>query len=501
MLRAWARCPYIYPGLACLILALGCRQEALERQYVGESGPSYYRGHLSQVAYPNVCSTTPDVVQCTLEPHTVREECDFEMRPIALQEAVLMALQNAQIVRSNAQFLAAGNQLLDNPNVVSSVYDSAIQESGVLFGNRGVEAALADFDANFTTSMMWGRNETISNLGTGRVVSAETATFDSGLTKQFTTGGTIGLSHTVNYLGTTQTGTLFPSSYTGTLSAEFRQPLLAGSGVEYTRIAGPSRANLGAITGVSQGVVIARINNDLTIAQFEGALHDMVTDVENAYWDLYLAYRNFDTASHARDAAQETYHFGAVERELRANTGYELEQIKSQLFTARAAVVNSRSQLLTAETRLRRLLGLPVNDGMLLQPSDEPVSAEVIPEWYRNLTEALTNRVELRTQKWNIKSLELQLTAAHSLTRPRLDAVAGWQLNGFGDQLFPHADPYPGSPPGLRSMYERMAAGSEQGWSAGVQMSIPLGFRQAHAQVRNYELRLAKARKVLSEQE
>ncbi|MCA9052377.1 MAG: TolC family protein, partial [Planctomycetaceae bacterium] len=486
--------------LAALVVCSGCRQTPLDRHYVGEAGNGHYKGHATAIEYPNVQSCTPEIVQVSLEPHTVREREEFEMRPISLQEAVLLALQNAQIVRSNAQFLSTGNQLLNNPNGVSSVFDPAIQESGVLFGNRGVEAALAAFDATFSASMLWGRNETIPNSQFRRVATAESAAFQSSLAKTFATGGAVQVQHNVDYLGTNLPGTLYPSSYTGELVASYRQPLLAGRGTEFTRIAGPIGQSFGGITGVSQGVVIARINNDLTIAQFEGSLQDLVADVENAYWDLYLVYRNFNTVSAARDSAQGTWELADKQAPAILLPADEA-QARDQLFTARAAVINTRSQLFTAETRLRRLLGMPVNDGTILQPSDEPVTAEVVPDWYSGLMEALTNRVELRTQKWNVRSLELQLTAAQSLTKPRLDAVASWQVNGFGDQLFPHTDPFPGTPPGTRSMYERIAAGSEQGWNAGVQLNVPIGFRQAHAQVRNYELRIAKARKVLAEQE
>lgn len=500
MRRTRAGCPRLETVLACLVFLTGCRQHALERSYIGEPGEGHYKGHAQAIEYANVASPTPEVVQVSLEPHTVREETEYELRPLALQEAVMLALQNAQIVRSNAQFLSQGNQILTNPDRVSSVYDPAIQETGVLFGNRGVEAALAAFDATYTSSLLWGRNETIPNTQLRRVATAETAAWQNSLSKSFATGASVQVQHNVDYLGTTVPGVLFPSSYTGELSAAYRQPLLAGRGVEFTRIAGPIGQSFGGITGVSQGVVIARINNDLTLVQFEGSLHDLVTDVENAYWDLYLAYRNFNTVSVARDAAQGTWELADKQAPAILLPADEA-QARDQLFAARALVLNTRSQLFTSETRLRRLLGLPVNDGTILQPSDEPVTAEVIPDWYSNLMESLTNRVELRAQKWNIRSLELQLVAAQSLTQPRLDAVASWQVNGFGDQLFPHTDPYPGTPPGYRSMYERMAAGTEQGWNAGVQLNVPIGFRQAHAQVRNYELRLAKARKVLSEQE
>jgi outer membrane protein TolC len=485
--------------LALALLCTGCRQTPFEAHYFGEAGNGHYKGRATGIEYPNVCSTTPAIVQCSLEPHTVREQEHFEIRRVTLQEAVLSALQNAQIVRNNAQFLQGGG-LMDNPNNVASVYDPAIQESGVLFGGRGVEAALADFDTYFNSSLTWGRSENFANNALARVIDNETANFESSLSKSFANGSALEIQHNVNYLGTDSPGTAFPSSYAGNLVALYRQPLLAGAGTEFTRVAGPISRSFGGISGVSQGVVIARINNDLTIAQFENSLHDMVLDVEHAYWDLYLAYRNFNIAATTRDATQEIWRISNIRAEeeiLRADAA----QTEDQLFATRSAVVNFRSQLFTAETRLRRLMGLPVNDGTILQPADSPVTAEIIPDWYSGVTEALTNRVELRQQKWNIRSLELQLNAAHSLTKPRLDFIASYQRNGFGDQLFPYDSQDPGTPPGYRSMYGNMANGDEDSWTTGLQMNIPIGYRLALAQVRNYELRLAKARKVLSEQE
>lgn len=75
------------------------------------------------------------------------------------------------------------------------------------------------------------------------------------------------------------------------------------------------------------------------------------------------------------------------------------------------------------------------DDGDVLRPLDDPVTANVLPDWQQNLFQALARRPELRRQKWSIKSLQLQLRAAENLTRPRLDFVSAYQVNGFGDNL------------------------------------------------------------------
>ncbi len=51
------------------------------------------------------------------------------------------------------------------------------------------------------------------------------------------------------------------------------------------------------------GVLLARVNTDISIAEFEAGVRDLVSNVENAYWDLYFAYRDLDAKITARDSA------------------------------------------------------------------------------------------------------------------------------------------------------------------------------------------------------
>jgi len=305
---------------------------------------------------------------------------------------------------------------------------------------------------------------------------------------------------------------MFPSHFTSrpgsgqdpglpTFGIEYRHPLWAGAGTEFTRIAGPinSRTTIQNVPAVNQGVVIARIRTDISLADFEAAVLNLIRDVENVYWDLYLAYRTYDAEVVARNSALQTWREvkSKLDQGLPGGSAADEAQARDNYFETRARAEQALSNIYTTETRLRRLLGLPVNDGRIIRPATEPVTAEFNPDWRTCLVEALTRRVELRRQKWNIKSLELQLKAARSLTYPRLDFVSRYQINGFGDKLFGSnspAEPY-------KSAYDRLFHGDETGWGLGFEFSLPIGFRAAHAQVRNVELRLAKARAALAAQE
>ncbi len=496
--------------LSIAVLA-GCWNKNHEVHYLGDADLQFYKNKATDIDYVEVCHTTPETVTHTDAPRTVNDRRKDEIWDVTLIEILHMALTNNRIIRSSGSFMASGNALLTNSRGVSSVYDSAIQESGVLFGGRGVEAALSDFDTQFTTSILWGRGETIQNSpffggAPGSTLKQDTANFRSGVTKQFAYGGTFGVNHNWDYNAVNSTAVLFPSSYTGQLSANYRHPLLAGSGSEYTRIAGPVNPNFGAITGVSQGVVIARINNDITLANFEMSVRQLLKDTEDLYWNLYLQYRLYDTAITARNSALKTWRDAKAKMDVGGIQNFKLSdeaQARDQYYQMKSATETSMNNILTTEVQIRRLIGLAVNDGKIMRPADEPTTAEYVPDWYMALTESLVNRVELRKQKFELKSLQLQLVAAESLTKPRLDFVTSYSVNAFGDTLIRQNDDDGTTTSGLKSGYGSLTQGDQTSWTLGAEFSMPFGFRSAKAQVRNYELLLAKQREILavSEQE
>lgn len=497
--------------LAILLpLTSGCTSGVNRWLYLGRENPEqeHYIEATMQVSYPDVTQPQLAEVEDTAPPRTITSQERDEVWDLPLEEAVQTALMNSDVIRSAGQFLSPNNQMYVNANQVPSVYDPAIQASGVLFGGVSVEAALADFDANWTNTLFFGRNETIQNSPfgggvEGGALEVNSANFRTALNKQFAHGAQFTLSHDVMYQDTNSPNTLFASTYTGNVQAEYRQQLLAGAGPEFVRVAGPLSPVFAAIAGVGNGVLIARINQDISITNFEANIRDLVKDVEDTYWDLYLAYRNYDTAVTARNTALRTWRNAKFTQAAGGKAGFTLQdeaQSRDRYFETRAQAENELGNLYVTEQRLRNLMGIAVNDRKVIRPADTPVAARIYADWFHCLAEALTERVELRRQKWNIKSLELQLGAAKNFARPRLDFIARYRVNGFGDNLlgYQNTDQFGGN---LHNMYGNMTAADQTGWDLGMEFSLPIGLRVAKTQVRNLELRLTKARKVLAAQE
>jgi outer membrane protein TolC len=494
--------------MAAMLIAVlgGCSASPKPLTYFGHSDLEYYKGLATKIDYPDKGGPDNSCALASQEPPLVRHPRKEQMWDMSLGQAMRIALQNNKIIRSRDQFLLPRNPLVSNPDQVPSVFDPGVQETGVLFGQRGVEAALSDFDATLTSNLTWNSNTMAeNNAGLSGVPTIngvptlveDTAQFRTRIDKVFADSSQLSFINEWDYTQNNVAGNLFGTVYTGFVRAEFRRPLLAGGGTDYTRIAGPIGKNP---AGVAQGVVISRINSDIALADFEASVHQLIRDVQSSYWDLSLAYQTYHAQMLYKESALKTWRQIAAKKSqsLTGGTTPDETQARENYFDAKGQAEQALSNLYTTEGQFRRLLGLTVSDGRIIRPCDEPSVAEFVPDWHIAVAEGITRRPEIRRQKWNIKSLELQLCASQNLLQPRFDLVAGAQVNAFGNKLLSEQSilNQPGS-----SAFASLADLGQTGWDIGFEASIPIGFRNAHSQERNFELRIARARAALATQE
>ena len=223
-----------------------------------------------------------------------------------------------------------------------------------------------------------------------------------------------------------------PANWTTNFQAEMRQPLLRGAGVQFNRIAGP-----GAQPGLYNGVMLARINTDIALADFEASVRNLVTDVEMAYWELYFNYRSLDAVVAGRESALVTWRriYELSKHGAKGGEAANEAQARENYFLFRSSVEQALSALYDTEAKLRYLMGLAATDGRLIRPIDEPTTAKVSFDWYDAQCEALARSVELRQQKWVVKRRELELIASKNFLLPQLDAVGKYTWTGLGNKL------------------------------------------------------------------
>lgn len=478
---------------------------------IGLPLPQFLKGETSQPVNDDDFLDTQDVaIEIPSAPQSFENQTP-NYSAMSLEDAIRTGVSNSKIIRD------LGGNTLRNPDAIASVFDPAIVYTDP---QRGEEAALSAFDAQFFSQAAFEKNDRVVNnqfLATDGVLIQDLGEIRTGLSKRAANGGLFSFASVQEYDFNNSIGNRFgnPSSvWSSSLQGDFRQPLLRGSQVMFNRIAGP---NVG--DGVFNGVMIAKTRTDVSAAELKLAVRNFVADVENSYWDLYYAYRDLEAKKMARDNALESWRrIKALGNQKKAGGEADKEgQAKEQYFRFEAEVNDAlygrvtdatrsnngsaagtfrpSSGVRVAERRLRLLIGLPANGNELLRPSDEPNLAPIVFDWATCVAQSLSQRPEIVRQLTRVKRVNMEMLASKASLMPQLDFVGQYKVRGFGKNLIGSTDLDP-----TEGAVENLFANNNHEWQLGMDLNIPIGYRQANASLRNTQNRLARERQLLREQ-
>ncbi len=478
--------------------------------YLGEDGDlSHYVDVATQMEEPDLQEPVLDEAAQTMRPRTILN-ADFEnVWDLTLEEAIQIAMHNSKVIRSlrgldptpgtyqgslsgRVNQLSVADRSLNDPFFAPTVYDPAITETDPDFG---VEGALSVFDAQFSTSMFWEKVDRPNNVDPGGPVVAftpsvrhqDTGVFTAQVAKQTASGTQFFFRNNTIYDQNNGGGRALPSDYETNFELEARHPILRGGGTQVNRIP----------------VVIARIQTDIELTDFEGEVRNFLSDTERAYWELHMAYRKLDADRAGRDSALVTWR-KVHALYIASAQGGEAEkeaQARQQYYEFRARVEAALADLFVADNRLRFQMGLTATDNRLIRPADSPTFAKMSFDWSEIRSEALVRSADIRGHKWRIKQREMELIAARNDLLPQLDAVGLYRFLGLGDDLIDVPRNGANYPAAGSLAFDELTEGRYQEWRVGFELTSPFGFRRELAGVRNAQLKLARDKAVLEAME
>lgn len=533
--------------IGLLVAVTGC--VPTQPFYLHEDGDlSHYLEKATQMETPDLHTEMLADVTQSQRPLSVSHPEFKEFWDLTLEECVAIALLNTKVIRGgtaarlqNGQIFAGtqeGVLVLNSVGRFTTTYDAAIVESnpgqqvgglsnfltnqnangggafngpttdgGLANVRQGVEAALAQFDTQLSITSDPGNGimsttdrpqnvrstspffPTILNLHNGGMDvalskrTAEGTLFSVTSSTDYTEGNSRGF----NFANPSQGTQPFLHTWTQTLQLEARHPLLRGRGSQINRMP----------------IILARIGTDIELTNVYSNVQDLLNNVEIRYWDLYLAYRNLETAKVARDSALVTWRIVYDKFTNDVEPVQAEAQAQEQYYNFRGSVESSLRTLYDVENELRFLLGLSATDGRLIRPKDDPTLARVEFDWSDILAEAIARRPELIARRWQVKQRELELILSRNLLLPQMDVGAQYRWLGIGQDLI-HAggspDPIPGVSVGSNA-FQSLTSGDFQEFSLLFQYQMPIGFRRELAAVRHAQLRLAREKAVLEDSE
>lgn len=218
--------------------------------------------------------------------------------------------------------------------------------------------------------------------------------------------------------------------YTSLLTVNLSVPLLRNRSTDENRSA----------------LLIRRKQENSSAAAFDVRVTDIITQVQQAYWDLVAARE--DTEVETEGVKLATEQLARDQREIDAGTLAPVEVFASraELERRRDSQISSATTLTQAENTLKTLL-LPDRHDQLWNAQLIPASERLLtPQAPTNLTEAvdeaMKRRPELRDVQSQEEANELQYRLYKNQTLPQANLTASYSNQGLAGALRPGEDPF-----------------------------------------------------------
>jgi HAE1 family hydrophobic/amphiphilic exporter-1 len=324
--------------------------------------------------------------------------------PLELNDAIRMALQNSNDIdesRADVQIaeynLKAARGVYDPLLSSESYYERATTPTSSTLGGAGASGAVTQTDA----------------VGTMRLAgyspwAGGTYEFDFSSTRLTTTNQNVTLNPQ------------FPTAATLT----YTQPLLRGLRFDNNR----------------RQIEIAKKNLTLSDAQFRQKAIDVITQVEQAYWDLAFALRNLqvqiDAVKQARIQVESNQRM--VEKGVLAPI--DIVAAQTQVTTFEQNVYTAQQSVTQAENTLKTLILRDRSEALwsraLTPVTPVSLDAPTVP-LDDAVKSALANRLDLAQLKTNKELNDIDQRYYRDQTKPQLNLVGTYTTDGLAGTLVP----------------------------------------------------------------
>jgi outer membrane protein TolC len=187
-------------------------------------------------------------------------------------------------------------------------------------------------------------------------------------------------------------------------------------------------------TATERGIKIAQLNSRISRETFEQQVTTTLEQVEDAYWNLVEAKRQYGVAQEALALARELHHQNQVRVQVGTLAPLELVQSEAGIATRQEDIVTAQAAVQNAEDALRQLLHLEEGDlwDLAINPTTAPETPALALDLQEALATAMQSRPELRNEHLQLDLRQLDVAYYRNQMLPRLDLTAHYGYNGTG---------------------------------------------------------------------
>ena len=357
--------------------------------------------------------------------------------------------------------------------------DVEVQRVQLEYSKNSIQRAFAVFDPLLNTSFAATRSKSAATnqLQGASVVSTLSQPFSLNVSEVLPTGTQVTAGLSTQKTSTNSSYYFYNPAYATTMNFGFSQPLLRGRGSYITKLP----------------ITIARRQRVAANFSFQNSLLSLVSNAENAYWDVISARERLKVQRQALELADKALKRSRQEVEVGATSPLEIFQPEQQYAGAKLNMAQVEYQVRQTEDVLRRQIGvdldpstreLPIEltEQVSPQVDDSPIDRESL------VRQALGTRPDLKNIQTGIEVNNLQIRSAMEGLKPLLNLNAAYSTTGNGGRYFPSTTGADGStillppvPGGITDAFGQMFGFSYPTWQFSLSLQLPLRDRAAAA--------------------
>ena len=299
--------------------------------------------------------------------------------------------------------------------------DIEVARDDVRFAETQLRALEGIFDPVFTVTPQYDKriSPQQSSLGGGSVTSTTTYSWNPSVLKQFGRGGgNYFLNFQNSHTNTSNSFSLLNPFYSSNLSLSFTQPLWRDRSIDNNR----------------RQIRIQRKRLDQSDADFRQRSIDVITRVQQAYWELVFALRDQQNNLANLNLSRESLR--NVEAQIAAGAKAPLEraEVQTELANRETALYSAIQAVAIAENNLKILIFKDPNSpewSAQLTPTETPKFDTTPVNLEDALKAARDNRPELRRLRLQGDINDIDIKYFKNQTKPQIDLTGAVALTGL----------------------------------------------------------------------
>jgi outer membrane protein TolC len=267
----------------------------------------------------------------------------------------------------------------------------------------------------------------------------------------------------------------FNPAWTGTIQYTLSQHLLR---------------NYGRSINLHQ-IHVAQNNKEISEAQFERQVIDLIVQAEKTYWDLLFTAEDVKVKQRSLELAQKTDSDNQKQVNIGTLAEVELVQSESEIASRKEQLVISKYSGVQMEDRIKKIVSNQADPGLVFatfsptEPMRRPADGDLM-----SVAEALRvaseNRPEIRELELDLKNRNIDVQYTKNQLKPVVDLAASFTQNGVGG-VETLRDGFIGpviatTQGGVWDAFNQMFGYGYTGYSAGINVQIPLRNRGPQAE-------------------